>query len=274
MFVYSVRLLSYKEAYVTQITETADRNLWISYEDGKVGVYNPVKNIFLTLEEARKELGLPANISGVFQGKDLQLIFSTSDNQLYAYDYSTGKAVVYPVDPSEGQVCDVYQKGEILYVIHTSGVIEMIDLQQGKSILKNDHLKKACKARRFMLFVDSDNEIWVYPDPESYGGLYRFTPRNGRWKQYNTSSPLPLNSSLIRGVEEDSEGVIWIAADHGGLNLLDKKTETIRYLKNNPFDLRSISQNSVISLYKDDTGIIWTGTYKNGINYYHETSMK
>ena len=102
-----------------------------------------------------------------------------------------------------------------------------------------------------MLFVDSDNEIWVYPDPESYGGLYRFTPRNGRWKQYNTSSPLPLNSSLIRGVEEDSEGVIWIAADHGGLNLLDKKTETIRYLKNNPFDLRSISQNSVISLYKD-----------------------
>ena len=75
-------------------------------------------------------------------------------------------------------------------------------------------------------------------------------------------------------MEEDSEGVIWIAADHGGLNLLDKKTETIRYLKNNPFDLRSISQNSVISLYKDDTGIIWTGTYKNGINYYHETSMK
>ena len=39
----------FSEAYVTQITETADRNLWISYEDGKVGVYNPVKNIFLTL---------------------------------------------------------------------------------------------------------------------------------------------------------------------------------------------------------------------------------
>lgn len=264
----------FSEAYVTQITETADRNLWISYEDGKVGVYNPVKNIFLTLDEARKELDLPANISGVFQGKDLQLIFCTSDNRLYAYDYSTRKAVVYPVDPSEGQVCDVYQKGEILYVIHTSGVIEMIDLQQGKSILKNGHLKKVCKARRFMLFIDSDNEIWVYPDPESYGGLYRFTPRNGRWKQYNTSSSLPLNSSLIRGVEEDSEGVIWIAADHGGLNLLDKKTETIRYLKNNPFDLRSISQNSVISLYKDDTGIIWTGTYKNGINYYHESIFK
>ena len=63
----------------------------------------------------------------------------------------------------KGQVCDVYQKGEILYVIHTSGVIEMIDLQQGKSILKNGHLKKVCKARRFMLFIDSDNEIWVYP---------------------------------------------------------------------------------------------------------------
>ena len=264
----------FSEAYVTQITETADRNLWISYEDGKVGVYNPVQDEFYTLEEIQKKLGLPENISRVFQGKDFQLLFSTLDNELCAYDYLTGKVTCYPADPSEGQVCDVYQKGDILYAIHVTGTIELIDLSQERAILRNDHLKKACKAKRFMLFVDSDNEIWVYLDPESYGGVYRLNLRSGKWQQYDTCSPIPLSSSLIRGIEEDSNRVIWIAADHGGLNLLDKNTETVRYLKNNPFDLRSISQNSVISLYKDDTGIIWTGTYKNGINYYHESIFK
>lgn len=264
----------FSEAYVTQIVETADNNLWITYEDNKVGVYNPVKNVFRTLEEVREEFCLPANISAVFQGQNLQLLFSTTDNGLYAYNSPGEKPISYPVDTLEGPICDVYHKDEILYVMHTSGTIEVIDQKQARSILKNDHLKKVCKTRRFKLFVDSDNEIWIYLDPESYGGLYRFTPRSGRWRQYNTDSPVPLNSSLIRGVEEDSNGVIWIATDHGGLNLLDKRTETVSYLKNNPFDIRSISQNSVISLYKDDTGIIWTGTYKSGINYYHESIFK
>ena len=36
----------------------------------------------------------------------------------------------------------------------------------------------------------------------------------------------------------------------------------------------SISQNSVISLFADNNGIMWVGTYKNGISYYHPGMFK
>ena len=79
---------------------------------------------------------------------------------------------------------------------------------------------------------------------------------------------------MVRDVAEDMNGNIWIATDHGGINILDKRLDRMRYIRNNPFNQTSLSQNSVICLYRDDTGIMWAGTYKNGINYYHESIFK
>ena len=56
--------------------------------------------------------------------------------------------------------------------------------------------------------------------------------------------------------------------------MYNKTTNTIQYILNNTDDDKSLSQNSVIASYKDDEGIIWLGTYKEGINYYHENIIK
>ncbi|MDR2920705.1 MAG: response regulator [Tannerella sp.] len=122
-------------------------------------------------------------------------------------------------------------------------------------------------------YLLSKNNAWVYLNPENSDGLYHYSSKLKTWKHYTMSSPLPLSSSLIRDVEEDMDGNIWIATDHGGINII-QKDKTIRHIKNDPFDQKSISQNSVICLYKDDTGIIWCGTYKGGVNYYHESIFK
>ncbi|MGF7229891.1 hybrid sensor histidine kinase/response regulator transcription factor, partial [Arachidicoccus sp.] len=36
---------------------------------------------------------------------------------------------------------------------------------------------------------------------------------------------------------------------------------------NDPDDAKSLSQNSIVKIYKDNSGIIWLGTYKQGVNY-------
>jgi ligand-binding sensor domain-containing protein len=64
------------------------------------------------------------------------------------------------------------------------------------------------------------------------------------------------------------------AADHVGVNIYDKKTGQIEVLLNDPNNPNSISQNSVISLFADETGIMWAGTYKNGVSYCHEGMFK
>ncbi len=75
-------------------------------------------------------------------------------------------------------------------------------------------------------------------------------------------------------VVEDNKGLIWIATDHGGLNILNKKNMMVQVLLNEPGNSGSLSMNSLTDLYKDDLGIIWVGTFKQGINYYHESIIQ
>ncbi|MDR2858943.1 MAG: response regulator [Mediterranea sp.] len=260
----------FSEEYIMQIIETADENLWITYQDGKISIYNPHKNRFFTVNELYPNL----NIVNVFHEKSGQLFFGTSVGELCRYDFTTKEMSYYGVDKVEGNVCGLFQKDNLLYAIHRTGTIEIIDVIQNKCILKDGYLNMYVNTLRFNLFVDTNGELWIYMNPENCNGLFHFNPETRHWTHYSMSSATPLTSSLIRAVEEDSNGLIWIATDHGGINLLDKEKGTITYLKNNPFDPKSISQNSVICLYKDDTGIIWCGTYKTGINYYHESIFK
>jgi signal transduction histidine kinase/ligand-binding sensor domain-containing protein/AraC-like DNA-binding protein len=264
----------FSEEYINKITETSDGNLWITYQDGKISVYNPLKNRFSTIETVDSLLS-DSGITTVFHDNEGQLLFSTQTNELRRYNFSTGERIAYPVDSVYGKISDAGRYGDTLYVIHCSGVIEIVDVTLNKCVGRDAHLATSSTSRRFKLFIDSTGELWIYYlDPENHNGLFRFTPLTHQWTHYTTTSTLPLTSSLIRSVEEDIDGCIWVATDHGGINLIDKRDETVAYLKNDPFDTRSISQNSVICLYKDNTGIMWCGTYKNGINYYHESIFK
>jgi hypothetical protein len=54
---------------------------------------------------------------------------------------------------------------------------------------------------------------------------------------------------------------MWIATDQGGINIIDLATHKINYVMNRMDDPKSLRGNSVV-MYKDNTGIIWAGTFK------------
>jgi signal transduction histidine kinase/ligand-binding sensor domain-containing protein/DNA-binding response OmpR family regulator len=270
-FRHEVGDVPFSEEYILHITETADGNLWITYQDGKVSVFNPRLNHFYTPEEVSAEL----NIRKVFHDNDGRLLYETTHGELCLFDYETNRRDTFAINRTAGALSDVVLKNHRLYVIHASGQLELLDATRNTPILTSKYLEIYPELRRFYLFVDSEGEIWVYLHPENAAGLFRFRPEQEEWIHYTPgTSPQALTSSLIRDIEEDPDGTIWIATDHGGLNLLNKKTERITPLYNHPFDNRSLSQNSVICLYRDDTDILWCGTYKNGVSYYHESIFK
>ena len=92
-------------------------------------------------------------------------------------------------------------------------------------------------------------------------GVFLFHPQDNSIRQFNENSfPSRLNSNLVSQVVQDNNGLIWVATDHGGVNLIDKKNNfNISYLLNDPKDPRSLSQNSIRTMYKDNNGIIWLG---------------
>jgi len=94
-------------------------------------------------------------------------------------------------------------------------------------------------------------------------GVHCFDPFKQRWMRFSKAAGNALlNSDMISGIIQDDNDNIWIGTDHGGINLLDKRDNKITYLLNNKDDDKSISQNSISSIYYDRLGVVWIGTFR------------
>ena len=154
-----------------------------------------------------------------------------------------------------------------LWLVYQNGFLQEYDINSNKIIFSSTALQNLNKGNNaYNLFIDNDGDIWLWA---LNNGVFLFHPQDNSIKQFNENSfPSRLNSNLVTQIVQDNNGLIWVATDHGGVNLIDKKNNfSTSYLLNDPKDPRSLSQNSIIAMYKDDNGIIWLGTYKQGVNY-------
>ncbi|MEO6979016.1 MAG: two-component regulator propeller domain-containing protein, partial [Mucilaginibacter sp.] len=105
-------------------------------------------------------------------------------------------------------------------------------------------------------------------------GVFYYQPSTGIFRYIGKgSSGIKLNTDIITNIVQADDGLIWIGTDHGGINVLNKKTAKITYLLNRGDDPTSLRQNTPI-LYKDNLGVIWAGTNKKGISYYHKNIIR
>jgi signal transduction histidine kinase/ligand-binding sensor domain-containing protein/DNA-binding response OmpR family regulator len=157
-----------------------------------------------------------------------------------------------------------------IWVFHQNGVFEKLDSTTSRIIYRNDELKRRFNGELFEYnaMIDADGDIWIYNDRNF--GCFHFDVQSQRITTYNTTTPLALSSNIVRDIVEGNDSTIWIATDHGGVNVLNKKKWTIVHLVHDDEDEHSLSQSNVNTMMKDRDGIIWLGTYRNGVCYYHE----
>lgn len=124
------------------------------------------------------------------------------------------------------------------------------------------------------IFADSRGNIWLTPS-NSYGLWFRSATTKA-WTKCDdkTASPLRMPNFVIRKVVEDQDGRIWVASDHGGINVIDLqngKTTEIRSRKNSA---RSLPSNSISDLYADSQGCVWVGDVSMGVSVFGEPIYK
>jgi len=111
-----------------------------------------------------------------------------------------------------------------------------------------------------------DNSIWV----GTWGkGLIRFNPNNNSIQHfhYNLQNPQGLLSNSIKAIYIDGT-YVWIGTIEGGLYKLNTAKDSYEWT-NYSYQLHnknSLSDNKVISLFKDHNGDLWIGTYDGGLN--------
>lgn len=127
------------------------------------------------------------------------------------------------------------------------------------------------------MYEDRSGVLWV----GTYSGISKVNRISNRFKRYtkgqNLSSEgefapdereINLSDSLVLGIYEDQDGILWVGTIMGGLNRLDRDSGTVRVYQSDPEDPASIANNQVRGVYRDQQGVLWVAT-AGGLDWFN-----
>ncbi len=109
------------------------------------------------------------------------------------------------------------------------------------------------------IYEDGEDNIWIGTDK----GLNLFNPNEGNFTRFLhiSDDPFSISHNHITKIFEDSDDVFWVATDGGGVNVLQRESNSFFRIQTNPKDPKSLSNNRVYDICQDDVGNLWFGTY-------------
>ncbi|HEX2534714.1 MAG TPA: two-component regulator propeller domain-containing protein [Chitinophagaceae bacterium] len=271
---------SLNDNYISALFEAPGGLLWIntrsgaSLYDSRTERFNPSVQPYLA------SLGLPGTVVRQILPTRSGQYWFVLDSGLYRVPAAGKRAVRIATDGERGSVISIAEgKGGTIWAIRRDGLLMGLQEADGQAVTRSPALQQlnGHVAAEYQLFADADGDLWIWTISQTRGpkGAFHWNPATGRVVHYHSGNPgARLAADLINGIIQDRKGMIWIGTDHGGINLVDKKTGRIRQLLHNPGDPKSLSQNSIYTLYRDRDGMIWAGTFKQGVSYQNDRIVK
>jgi signal transduction histidine kinase/ligand-binding sensor domain-containing protein/DNA-binding response OmpR family regulator len=275
---------SISDDYIISIATGPENKLWIKTRNG-FNIYDPMTDRFEHhIKATLKQYHIPDSlIVSVKKDDKGNFWFLHANKGVYKYITATSKSVYLPhynSNPAQARVLlgldlSIDSKGNA-WIIYKDGILEQVNPDNTKVLRRITDINKTYPHEliEYQLSVDNDDDLWVYA-PLRSNGVFYVSPGKNTFKQLGKDIGTPiLSSNIVFNVIQDDKGLVWVATDHGGVNLVNKSNFKVKVVTNRPDDNRSLSQDCITSLYRDNANIIWLGTFKKGINYYHKDIIK
>ncbi|MGK7395332.1 MAG: hybrid sensor histidine kinase/response regulator transcription factor [Candidatus Cyclobacteriaceae bacterium M3_2C_046] len=222
-----------------------------------------------------KDLSFETKFDGVFEDEIYHLQDITEDGQkrlwliasegILTYNLVTDK--IKKLNIISGfdfkSITAIFRSEDQIWFSNNNGQIGIYHFnnQSFQSIDLKEHFHEAQKKISSLYF----NESFIYIGTLSHG-LYVFNHDFELVKHLKRGNqPHGLTSNLIKHIEEDEEGRIWVSSSIRGINILEQPDHTIKHILRDRTDY-TISGEGVNCLYKDDLDNLWIGTYIKGLN--------
>ena len=260
---------------VTGIQETPDGQLWIKTERS-YALFDKRKGTFVSdLSGFMQKLGSKGKMpSCVYVDKKGYTWLFVQGEGVYRYKQGEESSVFLFQEnrlPVSG-VCTVGECREGVLLLYDNGLLVCVDASDlHLKWIKDDIVSQIPEGKytHFSSYTDAQDCVWIY----SVLGVWIYDASSGRWLE-EMAKPWRGQQDFVHAVAQDKEGRIWLAKDYKGIDVFDKRTGEVVNLVNEEQDARSLSHNTVYSLYADRSGIVWAGTYKKGVSYYDESMFK
>ncbi|MDN5211757.1 two-component regulator propeller domain-containing protein [Fulvivirgaceae bacterium BMA12] len=285
---HRVNTNSLSKDITTAIIKDYSGIIWIGTNGGGVNLYNPNKKKFRHYRRS-KELGsLSYNkIRSILEDSQKNLWIGTEGgglnylDHLDSHNYENG-FVHYDVTANRNFENYVFSLAELKtekenFILFGSGYPTIFRIGKTADMARGifegiDHGMNPRKSV-FAIFKDRDNNIWIGTYSE---GIFHYKlDENGMVTEslhftYDRNNPSGISSNIIRSINQDHKGNIWIGTD-SGLNKLvpeeqiKKSPKFIHYIHRDA-DPHSISHDYILPIFVSRQGQVWIGTMGGGLN--------
>jgi ligand-binding sensor domain-containing protein len=208
--------------------------------------------------------------------------FIYRDSGIYQLNFD-GKVIAVPQDSARPGCLSTAAISEAkedhdgnVWVVHQNGLLEKVDGRTHTVVFRTTQLQNVIGDKQVPcgLFIDNQDDIWLYASGY-FKGVWCYHPPTAAFTHFSASpGPGRLSSDVVYSAIQDEKGKIWLATDHGGVDVLDKNNGTVTNLTHIEDDRKSLAESSIPAMIRDSTGTIWLGTFKSGINYYHQNGIQ
>lgn len=173
---------------------------------------------------------------------------------------------------SNNDIRAIYEdKSSNLWVGTRGGGLNKIDIKPKnfKSYMDRKNINGTLSDKNVASAIeDSAGIIWI---GTNNGGLDKLDSKRNTIEYFMKDITKEENRNL--GSISEANDSLWIGS-LGGLNRFDKNTGKIVTYKNKPNEPGTLSNNTVLSVFKDSSETIWVGTLLGGLNQYDKTKDK
>ena len=272
-----------RDNYTDQIMEDIEGRLWLK-QGMNYCVYDPVTEKFERNPSRVVEKFLPGRngVERVYIDKDKNYWIKFYEEGIFYYNPTTKKTREFKMGYGKNQIKEHYGIAAMtdyscgLVIMTYTGELLCLNGKTGNIEWENTwmHDHGVLESQNYKLLIDKDENLYVIA--ELYTFIY--VKKENRW--YSSVREMMLSEGIdglpeglqVWDVKIDQKNRMWVATDHQGLFVIDRKDKEVRQFLNNKFDESTISENTPRQVYVDAEDRVWLGTYKNGVNEFKEGS--
>ncbi len=124
------------------------------------------------------------------------------------------------------------------------------------------------------IYEDKTGVLWI---GTGGGGLNTFNTEKETFScyRYEHGNPHSLSNDEVTAILEDDSGILWIGTKDG-FNRFDRQKGEFKHYKHNAKNSNSLSHDFIYSIVegdKDNTNVLWIGTYGGGLNRFDKQTQ-
>jgi signal transduction histidine kinase/CheY-like chemotaxis protein/ligand-binding sensor domain-containing protein len=258
-------LRSKDDVAVFSILPEGDRYLWLGVENNGVKLFDYVKKVFVPYMTNDEEADIVSRESVISIYRDNTNILWMGTTTLGIVYLDRNEAAFHYIKTQSKLVNAFAARGPEIFVGTDGGGVEIYDTRSGATrpfpgnkLLKS--LTVVCE------YTDRDGNLWI----GTYnGGLHRYDFTTGKMTYFQAGAgDAKLSHNAVYSIDEDARGNLWVGTLGGGLNIIDRATGRIKHEQSNPNDPKTLPNNYLSLVARDNKDRMWVGTFGSGISCY------